>query len=267
MYKIGDFSKITNLTKKALRYYDEQGILKPSYRAENEYRLYDESDYEKALLIIQLKGFDFSIAEIKDALEHCENKEDLSYYLSEKKEFIEKRMHEEKALIRKLEAHLLPNKEEAKFMNYQIEVKEVEPMIVAGIRFKGKYSDVGNYIGEIYKVVKDKAVGAPFNFYYDEDYKEVADIEICVPLKQLVSVANTEISVRKIPGCKGISVIHTGGYEGLNQAYKALIDYANAKSLHLTLPSREIYHKGPGMIFKGNPHKYVTEIIVPFEEV
>ena len=26
------------------------------------------------------------------------------------------------------------------------------------------------------------------------------------------------------------------------------------------LPSREIYLKGPGMIFRGNPKKYVTEI-------
>ncbi|NLI91888.1 MAG: MerR family DNA-binding transcriptional regulator, partial [Peptococcaceae bacterium] len=29
MYKISEFSKITHLTIKALRYYDEEGILKP----------------------------------------------------------------------------------------------------------------------------------------------------------------------------------------------------------------------------------------------
>jgi hypothetical protein len=32
MYKISDFSKITNLSVKALRYYDEEGILTPSCR-------------------------------------------------------------------------------------------------------------------------------------------------------------------------------------------------------------------------------------------
>ena len=26
------------------------------------------------------------------------------------------------------------------------------------------------------------------------------------------------------------------------------------------LPSREVYIKGPGMIFRGNPKKYLTEI-------
>ena len=29
------------------------------------------------------------------------------------------------------------------------------------------------------------------------------------------------------------------------------------------LPTREVYIKGPGMIFKGNPKKYLTEIQIP----
>ena len=48
MYKIGEFSKITGLTVKALRYYDEQEILVPSIRCENSYRIYSEQDFEKA---------------------------------------------------------------------------------------------------------------------------------------------------------------------------------------------------------------------------
>lgn len=32
MYRIGEFSKITQLSKKTLRYYDEEGLLSPSYR-------------------------------------------------------------------------------------------------------------------------------------------------------------------------------------------------------------------------------------------
>lgn len=52
MYKIGEFSKITNLTIKALRYYDEENILKPSLRENNGYRLYSKEDIKKAELII-----------------------------------------------------------------------------------------------------------------------------------------------------------------------------------------------------------------------
>ena len=32
------------------------------------------------------------------------------------------------------------------------------------------------------------------------------------------------------------------------------------------LPTREVYHKGPGMFFRGNPQKYLTEIQFPLAE-
>jgi effector-binding domain-containing protein len=38
------------------------------------------------------------------------------------------------------------------------------------------------------------------------------------------------------------------------------MEYLKAKRLKTALPIREIYLKGPGMIFKGNPKKYLTEI-------
>lgn len=266
MYKIGEFSKITNLTTKALRYYDEQEILKPSFRSESEYRLYSESDFEKAQLIIQLKKLNFSIAEMKEVLRNCDSNEDIQYYFEEKKNFIEKRIQEEKALIKKIEEHLLPKNKEVTQMTYKIEVKTVQPIAVASMRFQGKYSDVGHYIGKIYKVVKDKANGAPFNCYYDEEFKEDADIELCVPTKGILHSSNSDIICKQLPQIKGIATIHTGSYETLNQAYKALLDYAFEHQLKCKIPSREIYQKGPGAIFKGNPDKYVTEIIIPIEE-
>jgi effector-binding domain-containing protein len=33
----------------------------------------------------------------------------------------------------------------------------------------------------------------------------------------------------------------------------------------VVLPTREVYLKGPGMIFRGNPKNYVTEIQIPVE--
>jgi len=85
MYKISDFSKITNLTIKSLRYYDEESILVPSYRNnENSYRYYDDKDFQKAQFIVMLRELDFSITEIKDILANCIYPEDLSYYLERK---------------------------------------------------------------------------------------------------------------------------------------------------------------------------------------
>lgn len=264
MYRISEFSKITNLTVKTLRYYDEQNILKPSYRAENAYRYYDNNDFKRARLIILLRHLDFSILEIKDIVVNCDSPDDLSYYLSEKQDMIAEQIKKGKELINKIDLCLQPKEMEVGSMNYKIELKEFDALAVAAIRFKGKYSDVGKYIGTIYKEAKGKTYGEPFCCYYDDEFKEEADIELCIPIKGLVK--GTNAVSKQLPKIKAICTIHVGNYETLNLAYKAVLDYAKEHSLECKLPSREIYHKGPGMIFKGNPNKYVTEIVIPIEQ-
>lgn len=264
MYKIGEFSKITNLTVKALRYYDEEGVLKPSCRAENSYRYYDENDFKKAQLVQFLRDLDFSIAEIKDVFANYDTEEDLSYFLAEKKTWIAQRITGEQELLKKIDRFLTFKKEEHD-MNYKIETKEIGPMEAACIRFKGTYKDVGKYFGMIYKEVKNKANGAPFSCYYDAGFAEIADIEACIPTKGLVK--GEGIAAKQIPGMKAICTTHTGSYDTLNLAYKALLDYAREHNIECGLPSREIYYKGPGMLFMGNPNKYVTEIMIPIKSV
>lgn len=265
MYKISDFSKITNLTVKALRYYDEEGILTPSCRNEdNSYRYYDESEYRKAILIKLLRDLDFSIAEIKDILASCESEADLSYYLEEKKTQVSDRIKKDYELIKKISLHIKPTEEEEKNMDYSVEIKEFSPITVASVRYQGRYDEMGKHIGTIYKAVKGNSGGAPIALYHDDEVKEVADIEVCVPVSKSISSKN--IQCKTLPAIKAIITTHKGGYGSINLAYKALIDYANAHKLILKTPSRDTYVKGPGMIFKGNENNYITEVIIPFEE-
>lgn len=267
MYKISEFSKITNLTIKALRYYDEQGILVPSYRDTNGYRYYDEQDFNRAELIFLLRQLDFSILELKDVLENMDTKSDLSYYLEEKKSMILKNIKKEKALMKQIDLHINhhPIVKEIKNMKYEILLKEIAPVYVASIRYEGKYSDVGNYIGTIYKSVKNQADGCPFNCYYDSDYKaDSADIELCVPTKTLIQ--GKDINAKKLPKIKALCTTHIGNYDTINLAYKALYDYGKGHNLTFQTPSREYYVKGPGMVLKGNPEKYITEIAIPIVE-
>ena len=76
-------------------------------------------------------------------------------------------------------------------------------------------------------------------------------------------VANTMWPVSA--AVKAICTTHIGSYESINLAYKALTDYAAANRLETFTPSREVYIKGPGMIFKGNPNKFITELIIPIK--
>ena len=52
-------------------------------------------------------------------------------------------------------------------MNYKIEVKTIEAVTVASIRYKGKYSDVGIYIGKIYEAVKALANEGGYAVIFD----------------------------------------------------------------------------------------------------
>lgn len=63
-YTSGEFAKKANVTLRTVRYYDRQGILKPSKIAENGYRLYTDADFAKLQKILSLKYLGFSLEEI-----------------------------------------------------------------------------------------------------------------------------------------------------------------------------------------------------------
>lgn len=65
MYKIGEFSKIVDMSVRTLRYYDECGILKPEYTDTfSGYRYYTDENVYQAEVIKLLKEVDFSLDEI-----------------------------------------------------------------------------------------------------------------------------------------------------------------------------------------------------------
>lgn len=265
MYLISQVSKITGLTKKALRYYDEQNILVPSVRdEENGYRLYDEEDLKKAQLINLLRQFDFSISEIKDTLSVAESEEDLAYVLKEKIEYIEHNIAKEKALIKNIKKNMEPLVLASKEESYAITIEEIDPVTVASVRVKDAYNQVGKYVPALYKGVKGEASGNMITCYYDEDCVEIADMEVCIPVRKIV--AGEGVLCRTLPKIRAVCTTHYGSYETLCYAYKEVFKYVNEKKLNVTSPSREEYIKGPGMIFKGNPDKYITRIMIPLED-
>ncbi len=266
MYKISEFSKITSLTVKALRYYDEEGILKPSIRLDNHYRVYSQEDYERAKVIQLLRSLDFSIQEIKDVLASYQKEEDLSFYLEEKKNLLRKQIEQKNSRIKQLDQLITSKKinEEANNMNYTFEIKEIQVQKIVSIRYMGSYQEVSKYIPILYKEAKANSNGAPFNLYHEEEYKEVTDIEICLPVKK--PITSSKVVYKELPKIKALCTTHIGSYETLSSAYKAILDEAKEKGFDLLLPTREVYLKGPGMILKGNPEKYVTCIMIPIKK-
>lgn len=64
LYAIGAFAKLTGVTERALRYYDRQGLLKPSSRNAQGHRYYTEQDLYQLQKILTLKYLNFSLEDI-----------------------------------------------------------------------------------------------------------------------------------------------------------------------------------------------------------
>ena len=79
------------------------------------------------------------------------------------------------------------------------------------------------------------------------------------------SKGNDRITIRGLPGGKAVNLIHKGPYEVIGESYRKIFTYIHGKEYTAKLPTREGYLKGPGLIFRGNPQKYLTEIIVMIE--
>ena len=150
-------------------------------------------------------------------------------------------------------------------VNFEIEEKELPTLLIAGYRMKGKYQEVDRGFKLLGKTFGRYINGKAMNLYYDGEYKEEeADFEPCFPIRK--GKDTDDISVRELKGGKCVSIIHKGDYGILNNSYKKIFAYINEKGYKALLPTREVYLKGPGMIFKGNPNNYLTEIQIMIEE-
>ncbi|MFE5130933.1 MerR family transcriptional regulator, partial [Bacillus mobilis] len=67
-YSIGEISKETNVTTRTLRYYEEIGLLQPSYVADSGYRYYSKDDVITLQQITTFKKLGFKLSEIKEVL-------------------------------------------------------------------------------------------------------------------------------------------------------------------------------------------------------
>lgn len=150
-------------------------------------------------------------------------------------------------------------------MDYQVEMKDIEPIRVAFIKYKGIATEANKVFPNVFKSIQGKANGAPFFCYYVMDQEtKMGEMELCVPTAETPN--GNGITVKNMPRITAVCVTHVGSYETMRYAYEAIDHYARKKNLTLQPPFREAYIKGPGMFLKGNPDKYITEILFPVKE-
>ncbi|MBN2435311.1 MAG: MerR family transcriptional regulator [Spirochaetes bacterium] len=267
MYSIGEFSRITRLTTKTLRHYHQWGILLPDHVDDDSgYRYYRPKSVERAFLISELRRLEFSIADIREILASSNKDCDLLEHLQSRSSEVKNLAVKYHRLEEELETAINTIRSNEMKESYSLAIKEkiIEDMLFAGYRYTGRYDQVGKAFSIIWKNCGRFVNGKAMTLYYDAEYKERdADIEGGCQVREgcaLKKISDNNINVHKIEGGRAVTLIHSGRYEDIGTSYKLVFDYIRDRGYDVCLPTREIYLKGPGIFFKGNPDKYKTEI-------
>jgi DNA-binding transcriptional MerR regulator len=264
----GEFSRITGLTVKTLRFYHEKGVLAPSEVDESTgYRYYDRADVEKARVVTWFREMEIPLGQIKEILDCADDESGLLDHLERHKQAIEEKIRQYRSVVVSLDQFSTLEREAVRVMQnstFEVEEKTVDGMLIAAIRMQAKYGDCGKGFARLGRSLGRHICGKPFCLHYDCEYKEIADYETCVPIRQEKQVEG--ISVRQLPGGRCVALMHKGPYDQLGRSYAKITAYVEEHGYEVIRPTREVYIKGPGMVFRGNPNKYLTEIQMLIQE-
>ena len=183
MLKIGDFSKLSRVSIRMLRHYDDIGLLKPAEIDEfTGYRYYHEEQLFVIGRITALKDMGFALADIIKMLEAYDDKNKLDDFFSRKqKELAEDVKQTEYKLMLLDSARKRLRKEQT--MKFDVNVKTIPERYAATIQgVIPKYADEGMLWGMLGEsrtplVPADPCLAAAV--FLDREYKE-ENVEVMI---------------------------------------------------------------------------------------
>ena len=258
---IGRFSAICRLSQKALRLYDEMGLLRPAWvDPDSGYRYYAVAQALEAERIRLLRALEVPLEEIAEILHDPAGSERV---LERHRRRLESRMDRLRTILASL-ARL--EREDA--MTYDVKTKEIPPQQVISIRARARLADLGDEagrdLGELFAHLGRAGVGPagpPFALYHGPPGDdEVVDVEFCVPVGRPMSGAG-RIAGRELPGGPAAYTLHCGPYQAEAAAYAALQRWMQEHGHESAGAPREIYLVGPQQV--PDPSGFRTEIQWP----
>ena len=269
MYRIGQFSRFTKVTVKALRFYEEEGLLEPDWTDPvNGYRYYSTAQLPRAHRIVALRQCGFSIPEIRQVLAG----KNIGPLFVDRKRELEKQVIETASQLASIN-HYLENIGKEDGMAYEIVVKELPCVLVYGKRMTVENYD--SYFTEIPKIGEEMLAANPrlrcaddppycFIIYHDGEYREHdIDVEFCEAVVDRGNGKETDTIkfklVDRVP--QAACVLHKGPYSTLAFAYRAVFDWIENNGYIPSESPRESYIDG--IWNKKDDAEWLTEIQVP----
>ena len=271
LYKISAFSRLGQVSIKALRLYDQKGLLKPAHvDAETSYRYYKAEQLSRLHRLLALKAMGFSLEQIGQLLSDDLSLSQMQAMLKLKQAELQQQLVGTQARIAAVDAHLKYIQEESTMPAYEVVIKSVEPVShVLSIRETiPTYTAVSQLFGEMIGYLTEQKCqpqAYTASIWHDPSYQDAnvdAEAVIAVP----TSVAGTDrLNIRDLPALETVAaVIHRGTYTTLNQPYGAIMQWIEDNGYEVTGPNREVYLQGGAE--QDNPN-YVTEIQFPVKKI
>ena len=252
-------------TIKALRYYDEIGLLKPESTDKfTSYRFYTTDQLVKLHRIQAFRQVGLSVDEIKLIL----SGHDATVILRKRRAELISELTEGTDRLSRIE-FILQGKGEEHFMSYTATIKELPGCIVYSKKMTlpsyEAYFELIPEIGEtIAKKYPDLKCATPeycFVVYLDGEYKEKdVNIEFCEAVEKAWPDFD-DIMFKEVEPTTVVSVLHKGPYSELSKAYAYVFKWIEENGYSTADNPRESYIDG--VWNKESDEDWLTELQIP----
>lgn len=260
---IGTFSATTRLSVKALRLYDEQGLLRPEHVDQfTGYRYYALSQAPRAEAIRLLRSMDMSLEDIGRVL--AANPATQSRLMAEHLERLKAELADQQQRIVTF-TELVEGRRP--LMPYEISEKELGDQQVAAVSSEVSLAEAGAAVSAGFGAIMAALgsanlapAGAPFLVLHDViDAENPGTIEVCVPVAAHFQAAAPVVS-KRLEGGHSASTIHKGAYQEVAPAYHALSSWMSTNGWEPAGPPREVYLNDPTVVPVA---ELLTEVVWP----
>lgn len=271
MLKIGDFSKLSRISIRMLRHYDELGLLVPNTTDHfTSYRYYMEDQLPVAGRIVAMRDMGFGLATIGEILKNYNNPQALAEFLAVKQTEVQTEVEEASRRLLLLATAIERLRKDETAMNYNVTLKTLPQRYVASVRkviptYEQEGLLWGILMGETASLnMADADPCYTLAIFHDCEFKETdVDVEVQKSIKG--SYSNTENVVFKTePAVEIASAIFKGGYEQTGAVNEAVAKWVKDNGYAFTGLAFNIYHVSPHET--QNPDEYVTEVCYPIKK-
>ena len=270
MLKIGEFSKLSRVSVRMLRYYDEIGLLKPAeIDCFTDYRYYREDQLPTVGRITALKDMGFPLADIVKILAVYDDREQMERFFSARRKELEVLSRDTANKLTLLDAAQKRLRKEED-MRYNVTVKTIPQRYAATVQMTlPRYEDEGMIWGVLAEETcrmklteADPCLCAVT--YLDGEYKE-ENVEMMAWKTVKGSYPDTEhVKFRTLPEVTAACCTYQGSYTRITDVYAAVVAWIEENGYEPAGPMFNIYHVSPHET--QNPDEFVTEICYPVKK-